>query len=207
VERYGTDPDPAMVVDVLNARLNRMQALAELQRTDEAIRCFDEIVSICDGLDSGGAQGLEARIRQDQVGALGLKSVILLRQGKSDEALAASDELVERFGSDPDVGSRRLVADVFRLKARSLWALGRGDEVPSVCEEIDRRFGDDPDPVLRQEVAQALLDKGKALGQCDRWDEAAAVMDTVVARCGEDADSVLRKLSARARSNKIAALG
>lgn len=326
VERYGTDPDPAVLVDVLSARLNRMQALAELQRTDEAIRCFDEIVSICDGFDSGGAQGLEVRIRQDQVGALGLKSVILLRQGKSDEALAASDELVERFGadqhlevrigvlptraallhhfgrwqeeidayneilatyskdrcprdivlyagyskvllllhlgrfgdavhacddfrrgfrndravllittsfevsgyqglgqhkkalktcgkivdlfgSDPDAGSRQLVADVLRLKARLLWALGRGDEVPSVCEEIDQRFGGDPDPVLRQKVAQALLDKGKALGQRARWDEAAAVMDTVVARYGEDADSVLRELSAHARSNKIAALG
>ena len=357
VERYGTDPDRAVVVDVLSARLNRMEALAELQRTDEAISCFDEIVSICDGSDSGGAQGLEVRIRQDQVSALGMKSVILLRQGKFDEALAASDEVVKRFGadqhlevrggvarsllaraavlhrferwqeeidayneilatyskdrslrdtglkarynidayneiltptyskdgslrdiglnvgynkvrlflqlgrfedavhacddirrgfrndravqvtttifevdgyrglgqhkkalkacdevvdligSDPDVGSRRLVAHVLRLKAHSLWALRRGDEVPSVCEEIDRRFGGDPDPMLRQEVAQALLDKGKALGQCDRWDEAAAAMDTVVTRYGEDDDPVLKEMSARARSNKITILG
>jgi tetratricopeptide (TPR) repeat protein len=306
-----------------------MEALGELQRTDEAISCFGEIVSICDGFDSGGAQGLEVRIRQDHVSALGMKSMILLRQEKFDEALAASDEVVERFGadqhlevrsgvarsllaraavlhhferwqeeidayneilatyskdrslrdiglnagynkvrlllqlgrfedavhacgdirqgfrndravqvtttiyevegyrglgqhkkalkacdeavdligSDPDVKSRQLVAQVLRLKAQSLWTFGRWAEVPSVCEEIDRRFGGDPDPILRQEVAQALLDKGKALGQCDRWDEAATAMDTVVARYGENADPVLKEMSARARSNKIAILG
>ena len=329
VERYGADPDPAVIVDVLSARLNKMEALAELQRTDEAISCFDEIVSICDGFEDGGASGLEIRIRQDHVSALGMKSMILLLQGKPEEALAASDEVVERFGadqhpeirsgvarcllaraavlhhferfqeeidaynqilaaypkdrslrdvalnagysevglllqlgrfddamhtcddirqwfrndrtvqvtitvfevdgyrgldehkkalkacdevvdligSDPDVGSRRCVARVLRLKAQSLWTLGRGDEVPSVCEEIERRFWGDPDLILRQQVAQALLDKGKALGQCDRWDEAAATMDTIVARYGEDADSVLKEMSARARSNKIVALG
>lgn len=127
--------------------------------------------------------------------------------GQHTKALKACDHVVELIGSDPDVGSRRLVARVLRVKAHLFWAIRRGDEVPSVCEEIDRRFGADQDPILRQEVAQALLDKGKALGQCDRWDEAAAVMDTIVGRYGEDADPVLKEMSARARSNKIVALG
>ena len=322
VERYGTDPDPAVVVDVLSARLNRMEALAELQRTDEAVSCFDEIVSICDGFEDGGMQDLEIRARQDHASALTMKSMVLLRQGKLDEALAASDEVVERFGadqhrevrgvvarcllaraavlhqferwqeeldayneilatyskdrslrdvawvagynkirlllqlerfkdavhacgdirqefrddraaqvmtaaaevdgyrglgqhkkvlkacdevldrfgSDADVGSRQCVAHALYLKALSLWALGRGDKVLSLCEEIDRRFGGDPDPVLRQEVARALSYKGAALIQLKRWDEAAAAMGTLVARYGDDADPALKELTARARS-------
>ncbi len=117
VERYGTDPDPVVVVDVLSARLTRMAALSQLQRFDEAISCFDEIVLICDRLDSGGTQGLEARVRQDHVSALIIKSETLRLQGQLDEALAASDEVVERFGTDQHLEVRSGVA---------LSLLGRG---------------------------------------------------------------------------------
>jgi tetratricopeptide (TPR) repeat protein len=194
VERYGTDPDAAVVADVLSARLNEMEALAELQRSGEAISRFDVIISICDEFDSGGGGDLEVRMRRDRVSAMGMKSMILLRQGKFDQALEASREIAERFGtdqqsavgravrlttavvevegyqalgehekalqacdevvdlagSDPDIGVRRGVALILRMKSQSLWALGRGDEVPSVCDEIDQRFGSDPDLILRQ---------------------------------------------------------
>jgi tetratricopeptide (TPR) repeat protein len=139
VERYGTDADPAVVVDVLSARLNRMEALGELQRTDEAISCFGEIVSICDGFDSGGAQGLEVRIRQDHVSALGMKSMILLRQEKFDEALAASDEVVERFGADQHLEVRSgdgTVPSGQSCSASPLRAMAGGDR----C--VQRNLGD-----------------------------------------------------------------
>jgi tetratricopeptide (TPR) repeat protein len=328
VERYGTDPDPAVVVDVLTARLNRMEALGELQRTDQAVSCCDQIVAICDGFDGGGAQELELRRRLDHVAALAVKSRILLQQDLFDAALAASDEIIERFGadqhpairivvarslttraallqhfgrsqeeidaynqilaayskdrslqdiapnaglskvrlllelrrfqdtvracddirrrfrndratritatifevngyeelgqhkkvlkacdevvdligSDPDVKSRRLIAQFLRHKVQSLWTLGRGDEALSACTDIDRRFGGDPDPLLRQELAQALIYKGNVLGARGRFDEAAVTMSTVVARYGEDPDPLLSELSARARS-KLAVLG
>ena len=133
---------------MLIARLNRMGALAELQRTDEAISCFDEIVLICDGFDSGGAQGLEVRIREDHGSALCMKSEILLRQGKLEEALAASDEVVERFGADQHPEVRRGVALSLTTRAAVLHHFERWQEEIDAYNEIlatyskDRSFRD-----------------------------------------------------------------
>jgi tetratricopeptide (TPR) repeat protein len=175
VERYGSDPDPAVVVDVLSARLNRMEALAELQRTGEAVSCFDEIVSICDGFDSGGAQGLEIRIRQDHVSALGMKSMILLRQGKVDEALAASDEVIERFGADQHLEVRSVVARCLLARAAVLHHFERWQEEIDAYNEILTTYSKDRS--LRDVASIAGYGKVGLLLQLGRFKDAVHACD------------------------------
>jgi tetratricopeptide (TPR) repeat protein len=102
-EIYGTDPTSTVAVEMLSARLNRLEALGSLQRADEALWSFDEIVAVCDDLDSDDTEGLAARIEQVLVAARSMKSLVLLRQGKPDEALAASGKTGERSGTDEAV--------------------------------------------------------------------------------------------------------
>ena len=191
--------DPADTVRLAYSLLESWRPAEALSVYDDLVRRF---VHACEGIRRGFPND-----RAVQVTTTIFEVDAYRGLGQHTKALKACDHVVDLIGSDPDVGSRRLVARLLRVKAHLFWAVRRGDDVPSVCEEIDRQFGADQDPILRQEVAQALLDKGKALGQCDRWDQAAAVMDTIVARYGEDADPVLKEMSARARSNKIVALG
>lgn len=136
VADYGADPDPAVVVDVLTARLNRMAALGALQRTGEAMSSFAEIAAICDGFDGGGAQGLAARVRQDHATVLAMKSAIVLQQGKADEALAACDEITERFGADDNPGVRSGVTRCLLARAAVLRHLGRSQDEIGVYDEI-----------------------------------------------------------------------
>lgn len=59
------------------------------------------------------------------------RSCGFLLTGLVKKALKTCGKVVELAGSNPDVESRRNVAEALRLKAPSLWALGRGDEVPA----------------------------------------------------------------------------
>jgi tetratricopeptide (TPR) repeat protein len=174
VDRYGTDPDPAVVVAVLSARLNKMQALGTLQRNDEALSCFDEIVSICAGFDSGGAQGLEVRVRQDQVSALSMKSLILLGQGKADAALAVSDEIAERFGADqhPEIQAQCLVA-----KLPVLYQSERWQEAIDVYDQVLARYA--KNRPLREMALNAGYNKVGLLLQLRRFKDAVRACDDV----------------------------
>jgi tetratricopeptide (TPR) repeat protein len=177
VERYGTDTDPAVVVDVLSARLNKMEALGELQRTDEAFSCFDEIVWICDRFDSGGAQGLKIRVRQDHVSALGMKSMILLRQGKFGEALAASDEIIERFGADQHLEVRSGVARCLLARAAGLHHFERWQEEIDAYNEILATYSKDRS--LRDIALNAAYSKVGLLLQLGRFKDAVKASDDI----------------------------
>jgi len=155
---------------VLSARLNRMEALAELQRTDEAASCFDEIVSICDGFEDGGAQDLEIRVRQDRVSALAMKSMVLLRQGKLDEALAASDEVVERFGADQHREVRGVVARCLLGRAAVLHQFERWQEELDAYNEILATYSKDRS--LHDVALVAGYNKIRLLLQLERFKDA-----------------------------------
>jgi tetratricopeptide (TPR) repeat protein len=184
VERYGTDPDPAVAVDVLSARLNRMEALAGLQRYDEAISCFDEIVAICDGLDHGGDQALEVRVRQDHVSALSMKSMTLLQQGKPGEALAACDEVVQRFGADPHAEVQGGVTRCLLARAKVLHHFGRWQEEIDAYDEILAAYAKDRS--LRDAALAAGYFKIGLLAQLGRFEDAVHACDDMRQRFRND---------------------
>jgi tetratricopeptide (TPR) repeat protein len=131
--------------------------------------------------------------------------VTLGRLGRSAEAVAVFDDVVDRFGDDPAL--REQVARALVSKGVRLGELGRSAETIAVYDEVVDRFGDDPAPALRERVARALAGKGLRLAQLDRSAEAIAVYDEVVDRFGDDPAPPLREQVARALVAKGQRLG
>lgn len=135
-EVYGTDPTSAVAVDMLTARRNRLEALALLQRADEALSCFDEIVVACDGLAGDDTEGLAVRIQQIRVEANVIKSMILLGQGKPDEALAAS-------GTTGEAGQAQGSAEQSLARAVVLHQSGQWQEAIDAYDQILASYAKD----------------------------------------------------------------
>jgi tetratricopeptide (TPR) repeat protein len=100
--------------------------------------------------------------------------VVLGELGRPSEAVAVYDEVLERYGDDPDPALREHVARALINKAITLGRLDRPSEAVAVCDQVLERYGDDPDPALREHVAKALVCKGLALSRQDDLAGAAA---------------------------------
>jgi tetratricopeptide (TPR) repeat protein len=231
VERSGADPDPAVVADVLSARLNRMEALGELRQTAEALSSFTEIVSICEEFSHRGGQDLEVRIRQDQVSALGMKSMILIRQGRFSDALAASGEVAGRFGADRHVEVRNAARQCLVVlldqydrvltygreqslrdtalnagygRIQILLQLGRFADAMHTGDGIQREFRGD-----RTVQIQTTAFKIQALQGLDRHKKALKACDEVAHLGGPDSDEETRRclvLVLRLKTRSLSAL-
>ncbi len=175
VERYGSDTDRATVADVLIARLNKLEALTELQQAGEAIASFAEIISICDTFDGGGAPDLDARVRQNRVIAIAIKSVVLLRQGKADEALAACDEVIQRFTADQSPEVRSAVTRCLLVRAVVLHRLERWQEEIEAFDEITAAHSGNHQ--LRTVALNARFGKIGLLLQLSRFRDAVRACD------------------------------
>jgi len=139
--------------------------------------------------------------------ALLYKGVTLGQLNRSEEEIAAYDEVARRFGEATEPALRKRVAMALFNKGFRLGQLKRSEEAIAVCDEVARRFGEATEPALREQVAMALFNKGATLGQLNRSEEAIAVFDEVARRFGEAAELALRKQVAGALVNKGIALG
>jgi tetratricopeptide (TPR) repeat protein len=184
VERYGADPDPAVIAEVLTARLNRLLALAGLRRTAEALTCFDEITVSCAGLATGSAPALELRVRQVQVIALFLKSVLLLQQDNPDRALAACDEMVGRFGADQHAEARSAVTLSLLARAAVLHHLGRWQDEIGAYDELLATTS--ADRSLRDLRLGAEYGRVQALQQLGRFEDVMHACAGISREFGDD---------------------
>lgn len=66
----------------------------------------------------------------------------LRKLGRWDEAVAADDEVIRRFGDDADPELREQVAKALISQGGALHRLGRHDEAVAVLDEVIQRFGD-----------------------------------------------------------------
>jgi tetratricopeptide (TPR) repeat protein len=124
--------------------------------------------------------------------------------GRSEEAIAAYDELVEACGEADAL--RAKLATALANKSSRLDDLGRFDEALAVAEEVVARFGADADPTVQKQVARALLNAGATLAQLGRWDAAVAASDALVARFEGSSDPSLLPCVAEAMLAKTARL-
>jgi tetratricopeptide (TPR) repeat protein len=113
---------------------------------------------------------------------LAQKGFELGRQGRSEEAIAAYDEFLARWGGTDEDALHWLVAMVLVNRAIRLEGLGRFEEAISSCDEVLYRFGRSSRPDVREHVAKALGTKGVALGKLGRLEEAIAIYDEVAHR-------------------------
>ena len=130
------------------------------------------------------------------------KGVTLSELGRSDEALAAYDEVVRRVEADRTPAAREQLAVALGNKGTTLGRLGRSDEALAAYDEVVGRFEADPTPAVRAQLAGALVNKGWILEELGRLDEALAVYDEVVGRFEADPTPAVRAQLARALVNK-----
>jgi tetratricopeptide (TPR) repeat protein len=127
--------------------------------------------------------------------------------GKPEEAVAAYDSVVERFGESEDARLLEQVAGALVNKGATLGAMGKLEEAVAACDSVLERFGGSEDAPLLELVAKALVNKGAALGANGKPEEAVAAYDSVVQRFGESEDARLLERVAKALVNKGATLG
>ena len=126
---------------------------------------------------------------------------------RPEEALAAYDAVVKRFGQSSEPTLRARVAGALVKKGNSLGRLGRSEEALAAYDAVVERFGESSEPALHEQIARALFNKGYSLGELGRSEEALAVYDVVVERFGESPEPTLRERVAGALVNKGNRLG
>ena len=125
--------------------------------------------------------------------ALLSKGVTLGALNRHEEAIAAYDELVKRFGEAEEPVLRERVAKALINKGFNLRALNRTEEAITAYDEVVKRFGESDDQALRERVARALVDKGLRLSELNRSAESMSAYAEVMKRFEGATEPSLRK--------------
>ena len=135
------------------------------------------------------------------------KAVALGDRNQTEDALAAYDEVVRRFGKSDSPFVLDPIAKALVNRGALLGRMDRKEEALASWDEVARRFGESEAPALREGVAMALVNKGIAFGALNRPAEALVAYDEVVRRFGESEAPALRERVAKALVNRGALLG
>ncbi len=101
---------------------------------------------------------------------------------RAEDALAACDEMVRRFGGSEDLGVLRWVAMALYRKGAALGQLDRPNEAIALCDDVIRRFGAVETRVFQYLVAKVLINKAATLHRLRGPEEALKACDEVVHR-------------------------
>jgi tetratricopeptide (TPR) repeat protein len=126
---------------------------------------------------------------------------------RPDEALAAYDEVVSRFGESPGEELREQVAKALFNKGVQLGKLDRSEEAIAAYDEVVARFGSSSLEAQREAVSRALVNKGMRLGRLNRHEDEIAVYEEVVSRFEDVPDEPSQEAVGRALFNKAVTLG
>ena len=210
IDRYGDDPDPAMRKIVATALFNKAVTLAREELFEEASEAIERAIPLyeemaaadpADAEDLDSARQLLAEVSRIAAQAL-LDQAVTLGQHQPDQAIEAYQQVIDRYGDDPDPAMRQIVATAQFKKSVTLGKQGQQDQAIEAYQQVIDRYGDDPDPALRKIVAAALLNKAVMVGQQGRRDEALETSQQLIGRYGDDPDPALRRIVAKAMLNK-----
>ena len=172
----------------------------------------DELKSIAAGIAREGLElPLEMRSLHESAPALAedddvqvaearrlcAEGIELSRQGRNEEALAAYDEALRRFGDSERPALLEVVARVLVNRGSTLRALNRLEEALVAQDEVVRRFGACKTPAFLEPVARALVNRGIAFGAVNRFAEALAAFDEALRRFRDRGSYTDREVVAR----------
>src|SRR6478735_8197698 len=168
--------------------LNEAQTLEDDGRFYEALALIDRVL------------GMDADDRL-VAAALTNKARVLAELDRTDQSLAACDEVIERFADQPDLvayaryhraasafehgRTAEALADVDQMLLKAL--VLRGEDGLALYDEVAERYLDD-DAI----TATALAWKAELLGDLRRWDQGLTVARNVIARFDGATDSDVR---------------
>jgi tetratricopeptide (TPR) repeat protein len=178
------------------AGLNLGIALHQLERSEEEISAYDEVLARFG--DSEDPVLCEA-----VAGAMVNKATQLGALGRPEEAISLFDEVLTRFGDAAESTPlfRERIAIALLNKGVTL-RVDRHEEAIAAYDEVLTRFGDSAELAVRRVISKVLVNKGTSLGELNRLEEEISVYDEVLARFGDDEELEVREQVATALGNK-----
>ena len=172
-------------------RLLRCGVLSELDRPSESLEACGELLAYID------AQGVNPEIA---AGAEAHRAAILHDLGRDDDAVAANERVVDRYGKFAETLISVVVA---RALANRALIVGGSDASAGVAasDEVLDRFGCDDEPAVQPFVAFALGNKGELLRALGCLDDAVRAYEEIVQRYRDSEDADIRRVVALADVN------
>ena len=119
-----------------------------------------------------------------------------------EDALAACEEVVRRFGESKSPAVLEWVAKALVNRGLALQRLSRPQAALASWDEVATRFEGSASPVLLETAARALVMKGTVLAETNRLEGALVAFGEVAERFGRRRKPALRDLAAVAFGNK-----
>ena len=196
------DPPSAQAGDDLATAYTELgDLMRQLGDTRQAEVVYSGSLAIRRSLSDADPSNLRAH--RDLAAALNKLGGVL---GRTEAAIAAYDEVVDRYGDSEDASLRAQTVRALVAKGDALTGLERAEDALAVYRDVADRFDLHPVSELRRHVAAALVSMGRTLAALGRFDEALRTYDEIIARFSEAADSVLRDYAERAVVSKGATL-
>ena len=144
---------PSTELTAVKALIDKGNRLCEMNRLEEALVAYDEVLSRYGGSNAPA-------LLEGVAMALVNKGAILGRLNRLEEALADCDEVLSRYGGSNAPALLEGVAMALVNKGAILGSLNRLEEALTACDEVVGRYGEDDTPVLLELVVNALVNKG-----------------------------------------------
>ncbi|HSB09132.1 MAG TPA: tetratricopeptide repeat protein [Blastocatellia bacterium] len=173
--------------------------LGQLNRNEEALRTYDEVVSRF-------GEAAEPVLLGELGRALINKANLLAQLNRNEEAIGLYDEVLKRFGESVEPVLCEAVARALNNRGATLATVDRLEEAFASFDDVVKRFGEAEDVGLRVEVVGALVRKGQWLITLERYEEAVLVFDDVLQRVGTSRELALCDELGCALVKKAAAL-
>ena len=157
----------------LDSLLSQLRDLREKGVYEEALGVCEEI------LERFGSSEAASTVR-DVTGVRVKQGLLLTQMGRSDDALAVLNGIVEGWTSQlSEIGAARFLAGALCQTGLVLASLGREEEAVEALDEAIRRFDRSEDREILEFVANASLNRAIALSKLRRYEAALLAYDKV----------------------------
>lgn len=126
------------------------------------------------------------------------KGAALDRQGRTEAAIAAYDELVTRLGGRPEAAIAEPVAEAMLAKGMALVQLDRRESAIAAFDALAARLGDRSEPTIAGQVAKAMLAKGVTYARLERPEKAIGAYDALITRMSARPEEAISEQVAKA---------
>jgi tetratricopeptide (TPR) repeat protein len=175
-------------------------AVALLDDSEEELGAYQLIGRLGSRIPAGEPDDEDTQRRIARAGLY--EALTLANRSRFDEAVAAYDQVVQRFGASPLPLVQEQVAGTLFSKGATLSSLGRYDEAVVAYDALAARFSGSTEANVLEQVAKGLNNKGTALMALDGSDAVLAPFDEVVRLIAERPEPALQRQVAIAYFNK-----
>ena len=187
--------DLILLVQIAKALVNKGITLGKLNRNEEAISVYEEVIKRF-------GESTETALQKQVANALFNKGARFGKLNRDEDVISAYEEVVKRFGDSKENAVQEQVASALFNKGVRFGKLNRNEEAISAYEEVVNRFDDLKETAIQKQVAMALVNKGVVFGKLNHNEDEISAYEEVVSRFGESKETAIQKQVAMALVNK-----